>query len=87
MDDAIIVNPVEYTAEKIMLFLTDDSILRSTKDRYDMAKNTLNTDEYSSLDNTNKNCVLIASMLSIFEDYQWENFTFNIDAFTNVSNN
>ena len=38
MDDAIIVNPVEYTAEKIMLFLTDDSILRSTKDRYDMAK-------------------------------------------------
>ena len=87
MDDAIIVNPVEYTAEKIMLFLTDDSILRSTKDRYDMAKNTLNTDEYSSLDNTNKNCVLIASMLSIFKDYQWENFTFNIDAFTNVSNN
>ena len=51
-----------------------------------MANQILKSNEYVSLPDQIKNYVLIATFLSIFNDYKWDSWKFNIDDFINVSN-
>ena len=89
MEETTTVDPVEYTKMKIHNFLfekEDDSIINSMNNRYIMANQILKSSEYVSLPDQIKNYVLIATFLSIFNDYKWDSWKFNIDDFINVSN-
>ena len=89
MEETTTVDPVEYTKMKIHNFLfekEDDSIINSMNNRYIMANQILKSNEYVSLPDQIKNYVLIATFLSIFNDYKWDSWKFNIDDFINVSN-
>ena len=89
MEETTTVDPVEYTKMKIHNFLfekEDDSIINSMNNRYIMANQILKSSEYVSLPDQIKNYVLIATFLSIFNDYKWDSWKFDIDDFINVSN-
>lgn len=86
MEETTTVNPVEYTKDKIFEFLDnrgDKDIISSVNDRYCIASQILYT--FASISIKNQNNVLIAVLLSIFNEFKWDNFEFNINAFTNIS--
>jgi hypothetical protein len=85
MEETTTMNPVEYTKNKIFEFLDnrgDKDIISSVNDRYCIAEEILYT--FSSISIENQNNILIAVLLSIFNEYEWINFKFDIKAFTNV---
>jgi hypothetical protein len=89
MEETTTVDSVEYIKDKIHNFLfekEDDSIINSMNSRYIMANQILKSSEYISLPSQIKNDILIATLLSIFNDYKWDNWKFNIDSFINISN-
>jgi hypothetical protein len=85
MEETTTMNPVEYTKDKIFEFLDnrgDKDIISSVNDRYCIAEEILYT--FSSISIENQNNILIAVLLSIFNEYEWINFKFDIKVFTNV---
>jgi len=85
MEETTTVDSVEYTKNKIFEFLDnrgDKDIISSVNDRYCIAEEILYT--FSSISIENQNNILIAVLLSIFNEYEWINFKFDIKDFTNV---
>jgi len=86
MEETTTVDSVEYTKNKIYKFLDsrgDDYIISSMNDRFYMVNQILRS--FTTIGLENINCVLIATLLSVFNEFNWDNFSFNINSFTNVS--
>lgn len=85
MEETTTVDPVEYTKDKIFDFLYyigDKDVISSVNDRYFIANQTLSTIKTISLEDQNN--VLIAVLLSIFKEFEFINFKFDIKDFTNI---